>query len=135
MNVMEEITKAVDTLNRIDDYDKSLLTELSVLDSKEQDLLHFIENNRINILWCYNFLKHLKALRIKRRKVKNDRELLSKFNDIKTKITSRDNRQFILAELHKKEKALDTTYKNRQYSEEDVQKILKGIYKEDSYDE
>ena len=135
MNVMEEITKAVDILNRVDDYDKTLWDELSELDCKEQDILHYIENNPINMLRCYNIIKHIKTIRLKRRKVKNDRELLSRFNDIKAKITSRDNRQFILTELHKKEKALDTTYKNRQYSEEDIQKILKGIYKEDSYEE
>ena len=134
MNVMEEVTEAINILNRIDEYDKSLLNELSILDCKEQDLLHHIEDKPLNILYCYNFLKHLKTLRVKRRKVKNDRELLSRFNEIKAKITSNDNRQFILTELHKKEKALQTTYKNRQYSEEDIQKILKGIYKEDSYE-
>ena len=134
MNVMEEITKAIDILSRIDEYDKSLVNELSVLDCKEQDILHHIEDKPLNILTCYNTLKHIKILRTKRRKVKNDRELLVRFNEIKAKITSNDNRQFILTELHKKEKALQTTYKNRQYSEEDIQKILKGIYKEDSYE-
>ena len=32
-----------------------------------------------------------------------------------------------LTELHKKEKQLPTEYKNRRYTEEDIQKILKGV--------
>lgn len=122
---MKKLTEAIDLLNEVDEYSSTLVSKLSELDSKEQDLLHYIENNRINILWCYRMIKEIKTIREERRKVKNDMELMSRFNDIKTKITSsKDNRQIILTELHKKEKQLQTTYKNRQYSEEDMRKIV-----------
>lgn len=126
MNVMDKLTEAIDILNEVDEYAATLNSRLSVLDSKEQDLLHYIENHKINILWCYRMVKEIKSIREERRKVKNDMELVSRFNELKNRITSKDNRQFILAELHKKEKALNTEYKNRQYTDEEMAQILRG---------
>lgn len=126
MDVMAKITESVALLNSIDEYGSTLINKLSELDSKEQDILHHIENKPISILWCYNVVRKIKDLRIERRKVKNDMELMSKYNEIKSKMTSKENRQFILAELHKKEKVLNSEYRNRQYTEEDMQNILKG---------
>ena len=131
MEIIEEITEAIDILNRVDEYGSTLVERLSVLDSKEQDLLHYIENNKIGIFWCYRMIKEIKSVREERRKVKNDMELMTRFNDVKSKISSKENRQFILTELHKREKQLQTVYKNRQYTEEDMERILKGGKVED----
>lgn len=127
MDVMAKINEAIRLLNAIDEYGSTLVARLSDLDSKEQDLLHYIENNRINPLWCYNILKKIKNIRVERRKVKNDMELMSKYNDLKNRLASKDNREFILTQLHIKEKQLNTTYKNRKYDEDDIRDILKGI--------
>ena len=127
MNVIDEIKEVVERLDRIDEYNNSLTDNLSELDCKQQDLLHYIENNKINILWCYRMLKEIKQIRQKRRKVKNDMELLSKYNEQKTKIISKDNRQFLLTEIYKKEKMLSKNYTNKQYTEEEMQKIIKGV--------
>lgn len=127
MEIIDEITSIVNTLDEIDEYSSTLNGKLSELDSKEQDLLHYIENHKINILWCYRVVKEIKDVRTERRKVKNDMELISKFNEIKNRITSKENRQFVLTELHKKDKLLNMPYKNRQYSEEDIQKMLGGV--------
>lgn len=127
MEIINEITSIVNTLDEIDEYGSTLNGKLSELDSKEQDLLHYIENHKINILWCYRVVKEIKDVRTERRKVKNDMELISKFNEIKNRITSKENRQFVLTELHKKDKLLNMPYKNRQYSEEDIQKMLGGV--------
>ena len=131
MDVMAKINEAIKLLNSIDEYGSTLVSKLSDLDSKEQDILHYIENNRISVLWCYNIVKKLKDIRIERRKVKNDMELMSKYNDLKNRLSSKDNREFILSQLHVKEKQLNTTYKNRKYSEEDIRNILKGIDTDD----
>ena len=125
--MLKDIINALLKLNEIDEYNSTLTDKLSKLDSKEQDLLHYIENNKIHIFWCYRMIKEIKNIRIERRKIKNDMELLFRFNEIKTKIISKENRQFILAEIHKKKKQLQTVYKNRQYTEEELQKIIKGV--------
>jgi hypothetical protein len=54
-------------------------------------------------------------------------ELLSKYNEHKNKIISKDNRQFLLAEVYKKEKTLGKKYVNKQYTEDEMQKIIKGV--------
>ena len=127
MNVAEEIKDVVERLNRIDEYNNSLTDNLSELDCKQQDLLHYIENNKINVLWCYRMIKEIKQIRQKRRKVKNDMELLSKYNEHKNKMISKENRQFLLAEVYKKEKMLSKNYTNKQYTDEEMQKIIKGV--------
>ena len=124
MEVLDKINNALTLLNEVDEYDSTLNGRLSELDSKEQDLLHYIENNKISILWCYKMVKEIKTIRQERRRVKNDMDLLSKYNEIKNKLASKDNRQFIMPELYKKEKQLATVYKNRQYTEEDMKKII-----------
>ena len=98
-----------------------------MVDSKLQDLLHYIENNKINVLWCYRMIKEIKVLREERRKIKNDMELLSKYSEQKNKIISKENRQFLMTEIYKKEKLLGKNYTNKQYTEEEMQKILKGV--------
>lgn len=127
MNVIEEIKEVVERLDKIDEYNSTLLDKLSELDQKQQDLLHYIENNKINVLWCYRMIKEIKTIREQRRKVKNDMELLSKYNEQKTKMISKENRQFLLAEIYKKEKTLGKNYTNKQYTEEEMQKIIKGV--------
>ena len=127
MNVTEEIKEVVERLDRIDEYNNSLTDNLSELDCKMQDLLHYIENNKINVLWCYRMIKEIKQIREQRRKVKNDMDLLSKYNEQKTKIISKENRQFLLTEIYKKEKTLSKNYTNKQHTEEEMQKIIKGV--------
>lgn len=128
MNVLKEITEIVEKLNLLEKYDSGLAQLLSEVDEREQDLLHYIENNKINILWCYKYVKELKSIREKRRCIKNDMERLIKFKEHKAKLISTvDNRQLMLSEMNKREKQLNCPYKNRRYTEEEMQKILKGV--------
>lgn len=128
MDVLKTITEIVNKLNEIDNYDSGLSQLLSECDEREQDLLHYIENNKINMLWCYKYVRELKNIREKRRNIKNDIERIMKFKEQKTKLASTmDNRQLMLAELNKREKQLNCPYKNRRYTEEELQKILKGV--------
>ena len=128
MNVIEKITQVVELLNEIDKYDSGLAQLLSECDERELDLLHFIENNKINMLWCYRYVKELKTNREKRRNIKNNMERINKFREHKAKLISTiENRQIMLAEINKREKQLNCPYKNRRYTEEELQKILKGV--------
>lgn len=128
MDVKEKITEAVELLNEIDQYDSGLSQLLSEYDEREQDLLHFIENNKINVLWCYKYTRELKTIREKRRIIKNDMEIIRKFNEHKTKLVSTiENRKILLAEIHKRENQLNCPYKNRRYTEEEIQKVIKGV--------
>ncbi len=127
MNVIEEITTIVTALNELDNYSSSLDNKLSELDLKQQDLLHYIENNSLKTNECYRIIRELKKIRENRRKVKNDMELVYKYNEQKNKLVSTEYRQFLLTEMHKKEKALAKSYINKGYSGEELESILKGV--------
>jgi hypothetical protein len=126
---MTEITKklqeAVNILDNIDIYDSGLNDRLSEIDLKIQDLLHYIETNKISILWAYKYICELKKLRLERREIKNDICIMQKFNEQKNKLLSTSNRKFLMAEIYKVEKQLHTPYKNRQYKDGEIDEILK----------
>lgn len=128
VKTLQEITK---TLDELDTYYDGLTNELSTIDLKIQDLLHFIENNKISILWAYKYIVELKKLRLERRRIKNDMFILGKYSEHKNKIVSSGNRQFLMTELYKAEKQLSTPYKNRQYKDEEIEEILKKSSKKD----
>ena len=126
MILVDEIAKATKILNEIDDYGNSLENKLEIVNGKIQDLLHYIENNKINILWCYSVIRQIKSLREERRKIKNDIELFAKYNDNRAKLLARNGRKYLEGEMIKKEKSLQTEYKNRQYTDNEIQSILEG---------
>lgn len=126
---MTETTKhlqeVVDILDNIDVYNDGLNDRLSEIDLKIQDLLHYIENNKINILWTYKYISELKRLRLDRRQIKNDICIMQKFNEQKNKLLSASNRKFLMTEIYKVEKQLSAPYKNRQYKDGEIDEILK----------
>lgn len=131
MEVIKTLQEITNTLNELDTYYDGLANELSVIDLKIQDLLHYIENNNISILWSYKYIVELKKLRMERRRIKRDMFVLGKYNEHKNKIISSGNRQFLMNEVYKAEKQLDTPYKNRQYKDEEIEEILKKSSKKD----
>ena len=78
MEIVKTLQEIVNELDSIDTYDEGIAGRLSEIDQKIQDLLHYIENNKISILWSYKYMVELKKLRVERRQIKNDMYLLSK---------------------------------------------------------
>lgn len=88
------------------------------------DLLHKIESDNLNTSLCWAIIKELKRIRIERRKVKNDKEIMRVFKEGQNKLLKKENRQMLLADVNKSDKRLKTTYHNRVYSE-DFSEIFK----------
>ena len=125
INVVEKLQNISDSLDEIDEYYEGLTGKLSETDLKVQDLLHFIEHNKISILWAYKYIAELKKLRLERRQIKNDMFVLGKYAEHKNKLISSSNRKFLMSEIHKSKKQLETPYKNRQYKDGEIEEILK----------
>lgn len=124
MEIVKTLKQVTDTLNEIDTYYDGLTNELSEVDLKIQDLLHYIESHKISILWAYKYLAELKRLRLDRRRIKNDMFILGRYSEHKNKLISSGNRQFLMTELYKAEKQLEAPYKNRQYNDGEIEEIL-----------
>lgn len=125
MNIVEEVKEVISKLNAIDSYNSSLSQQLSVIDKKQQDILHLIEKQKISAFEAYRIIKELRQVRIERRKIKNDMELLRVYDENKNKLSSNENRQFLLHEVCKKEKNLNTEYKYQEYTKEELESIIK----------
>lgn len=123
MNIINNLTKAIDLLDEIDDELTKSPNLQSNVDSKLSDIYHYIENNKLTTSQRYRIVGILADLRRERRQVLNDYELLKTFNNNESKLCNKDNRKMLLAEIRKKEKQLHTVYKNRIYTEEE----LKGL--------
>lgn len=124
MNVIEEITNAVSILNKVDNYKDNLVNQLSEQDKKLSDLYHLIENTKPTTGQCYRIVKELKKQLELRRKVKNDMNVLSIYDKNINKLLNTNNRNMLLAELHKAEKRLNMEYRNRIYTDEEINEIL-----------
>lgn len=124
MNVIEELKEAVSIINKVDEYKDSLVDRLSEQDKKLSDLLHYIENNKLSTAQCYRIVKEIKKQREIRRKVKNDMNILSTYDKHINKLLNTNNRSMLLAELYKVDKRLQAEYKNRLYTEEEINEIL-----------
>ena len=125
MDIIDEVKEIIIKLNELDKYYEELPQLLGVQDSKEQDILHYIEDNKISAFESYRLVKELKKVRYDRRVIKNNYELLQVFNSNKNKIINQSNRQFLLQDMYVKEKRLNAKYKNRQYTEEELKEIIK----------
>lgn len=124
MDIINNLTKAIDLLNEIDDELSRSPNLQSNVDSKLSDIYHYIENNKLTTSQRYRIVGILADLRRERRQVLNDYELLKTFNNNESKLCNKDNRKMLLAEMRKKEKQLHTVYKNRIYTEEELKELV-----------
>lgn len=127
MNINDIILKACELLNSVDIYINALDDELKRISSKQQDLLHLIESNKLKTNECYRVVKELHKVRIERRQIKNDIELANTLKLHKNQLLSIDNRKFLVNLMKQKEKQLlSSRYKNRIYTEEELKELIGG---------
>lgn len=131
MDIIERLEKISEELDELQDYLDSLTTRMSVADSKISDIQHFIENNPITAFEGYRLIKEFKEVLYERRKIKKDLEFNRIFNQQQAKILTKENRKFLIVELKKANKKMDSKYNNRIYSEDELNKIIAGKEKED----
>jgi hypothetical protein len=124
VNVLEELKSAINTLNKVDEYKDSLVDKLSEQDKRLSDLEHYIEENKLSTNQCYRMIKEIKKQREIRRKIKNDYTILTNYENNINKLINHDNRRLLLEKAYKVNKSLDTKYKNRIYTEEEINEIL-----------
>lgn len=125
IEVLEKLIMAINLLNEVEGYSNTLDNSLTEVNRKQQDLLHLIEKNKLKTNECYRVIKELHNVRVERRKIKNDIELLITFKNHKNQLLSIENRNFLSKILNTKSKELLTSkYKNRIYTEEEIGELV-----------
>lgn len=97
---------------------EKLSKELSIADTKQQELLHYIENHNLNAVDSCKIIKLLKTVREERREIKNEINVVQSLKDTfvdkyKNKFIEKDLIQALknLKELSEKQNNPSYTYK------------------------
>lgn len=122
--VIEKITNAISILDEIDNMIKTQSEELQKVDYKLSDLYHLIENNDLSDEASINVVREIHLLRKERRSLNNEHDLEVVYQNQKQKMIGNDSRQFLVTELNKTNKRLNSEYKNRVYTEEEIEKLI-----------
>lgn len=124
INIIEELKEITTKLNNLDNYLDNIGDMQRDIDYRLCDLYHYIENNPLKTNECYRIVKEIKNQREIRRRLKNDYELLRTYKNNSQRLNSEDNRKMFMTTLYKTNKELGKKYKNRIYSEEEMNQIL-----------
>ena len=116
---------SINALNELDDLIESNGSRQSKVDSELCDLLHLIENKELSESASIKIVKKIHDLRKIRRSLRNEYELIVKYNEVKMRLASKENRQFITAEVQKRMKSLNAEYQNRILTKEQIDELLK----------
>lgn len=122
--IIEKISNAISILDEIDNMIKTQSEELQKVDYKLSDLYHLVENNELSDEASINVVREIHLLRKERRSLNNEHELEIVYQNQKQKMIGNDSRQFIITELNKTNKRLNSEYKNRVYTEEEIEKLI-----------
>lgn len=122
--VIEKITNAISILDEIDNMIKTQSEELQKVDYKLSDLYHLIENNDLSDEASINVVREIHLLRKERRSLNNEHDLEVVYQNQKQKMIGNDSRQFLVTELNKTNKRLNSEYKNRVYTTEQIEQLI-----------
>ena len=135
MDVIENLTKAVELLKEIEEYNDQLHGDsglLSVCDRKIDYWEHYLEFEDLKVTEAYNIIREIKNQRLLRRKYKNDAELIKVFRDNQAKLQNRQHRDMLLTLVHKTHsKQVNAKYNYDAYTDEERDEILgrkRGIF-------
>lgn len=123
--VFNKIIEMCSILDEIDDRIKTQSSELQNVDFQISDYLHYIENVDIDDKECVNLVKELKNLRQIRRSLQREHEIEKTYKDNANKVMGNNTREFLVAEINKTMKQLDSEYKYRVINEEEIKNIIK----------
>lgn len=122
--IIDKITNAISILDEIDNMIKTQSEELQKVDYKLSDLYHLIENNELNDEASINVVREIHLLRKERRSLNNEHDLEVVYQNQKQKMIGNDSRQFLVTELNKTNKRLNSEYKNRVYTTEQIEQLI-----------
>lgn len=128
--IAEKVYKVVDILDEIFNFESELSNKVSQCDMKEQDLLHYLENNSLKVGGYIKLAVELKKVRIERRQAKNDLNVMSEFKKNMLQIQSLKGRETLRNIIKRQEKLNNGKYHNRVYKPNELD-IIVGLKKSD----
>ena len=121
--ILSQIYDISKQMTDLDEYFDKLPTLQSKVDEEISDLLHYIENNQLNLKQSAKMIKLLQEKRLIRRGLSNDNIIKNTYNNHKNKLIINVQRPFFLNEINKKARELNSTYRNRQLSNKNIKEL------------
>lgn len=115
-----------DTVKNLDIIDELIETNgqrQSEVDSILSDYLHLIEDKNLSDLAALEVMQEIKMNREKRRRLRNEYEIIKSFEGNKNKLVFKNQRQFFTNEIYKKFTSLNQPYKMRILNEEKINEL------------
>ena len=122
--VYDKIKNAVLLLDEIDDMINTQSYQCQQIDYEMQDWLHYIENNEVDDKQSIKIIKEMQRLRRERRCLHNEYEIEKAFKDNASKVMGNNTRPMLLAEIGKTVKQINSDYKNRVLTDEQINELL-----------
>ncbi len=123
--IVDDIQSAISALSKIEQLNNDLPNQQSEIDSRLTDILHLIENNKLNTKQCYRAVRLIHELRTERRNILNAYEIVKEFKGKELRLQNEGNRQLLLADIKKSEKRLNNSkYTNRIYTKEELLNLI-----------
>lgn len=124
------LKKLQDCVINLDELDEIIETNgerQSKVDSEISDWLHRLQNHfeelKPNRVALANIAEKIAILRLERASLRNEFELIKRYKEVSRQMMTKDNREFVIAEIQKTMKNLNQPYKNRIINEEDIELV------------
>ena len=121
--LVDKIIQAVKILDEIDEMISTQGQELQKIDLELSDLYHFIENNNVTDNTSVKLIERIKQLRLKRRSLQREYEIENAYKNNSSKMMGNGTRSFLLNTIKQTVKNLNSEYKNRVLTDEDIEKL------------
>lgn len=121
--LVDKITQAVKILDEIDEMISTQGQELQKIDLELSDLYHFIENNNVTDNTSVKLIERIKQLRLLRRSLQREYEIENAYKNNSSKMMGNGTRSFLLNTIKQTVKNLNSEYKNRVLTDEDIQNL------------
>lgn len=123
-DILTKIKETVEKLDEIDEYFEKIPELQSNIDSLISDYRHLVRDNVLSESASIVLVKKLHEAELLRKQINEHKDLANVYEKGKGKLITKDNRQFLLSDLYKKNKEWQYEYKFRVLKEEDINSIL-----------
>ena len=121
--LVDKIIQAVKILDEIDEMISTQGQELQKIDLELSDLYHFIENNNVTDNTSVKLIERIKQLRLMRRSLQREYEIENAYKNNSSKMMGNGTRSFLINTIKQTVKNLNSEYKNRVLTNEDIEKL------------
>ena len=122
--LIQKIKEVVDLLDEIDSYIEELPNKQSEVDSLLSDYRHFLKENEFTKEQAYEIALKIKESELIRSQIKEDLEISRLYNELKSRLPSKENRKFLTNKIFQRTKEWGQPYKYRVLTQEEVDSLL-----------